>query len=44
MPLYIILLFLFLVILVCAFGYMSFHHEAERRAQQKRRNQYHDRV
>jgi len=42
-----ILLLLVLVIFACAFGYMTFRHEAERRAEaamEKRRNQYHDRV
>ena len=37
-------LFLVLVIFVGAFGYMSYHYEAKRRAQNKKRNQYHDRV
>ncbi len=40
----IILLILSLLIFVCAFGYMRFRHEAERRAIAKKRNQYHDRV
>jgi hypothetical protein len=39
-----ILIFLALVIFVCAFGYMTYHHEAERRAKKKDRNLYHDRV
>jgi hypothetical protein len=39
-----ILIFLVLVIFMCAFGYMTFRHEVERRAAEKRRNQYHDRV
>jgi hypothetical protein len=42
-----ILLLLVLVIFACAFGYMTFRHEAERRAEaamEKKRNQYHDRV
>ncbi len=39
-----ILLFLVLAIFVCAFGYMTYRHEAERRAREKRRNQYHDRI
>jgi hypothetical protein len=42
-----ILLVLALVILACAFGYMTFRYEAERRAEaamEKRRNQFHDRV
>jgi hypothetical protein len=42
-----ILLLLALVIFACAFGYMTFRHEVERRAEaalQKKRNQFHDRV
>jgi len=42
-----ILLLLALVIFTCAFGYMTFRHEVERRAAaalEKKRNQYHDRV
>ena len=42
-----ILLFLALVIFACAFGYMTFRHEVEKRAAaalEKKRNQYHDRV
>jgi hypothetical protein len=42
-----ILLLLALVILACAFGYMTFRYEAERRAEaalEKRRNQFHDRL
>jgi hypothetical protein len=46
MPPFIILL-LALVILACAFGYMTFRYEAEKRAEaamEKRRNQFNDRV
>ena len=42
-----ILLILALVIFACAFGYMTFRHEVERRAAaalEKRRNQFHDRA
>jgi hypothetical protein len=42
-----ILLVLALMIFACAFGYMTFRHEVERRAAaalEKKRNQYHDRV
>jgi cell division protein FtsL len=39
-----LLLLLVLVIFVCAFGYMTYHHEAQKRATEKKRNQYHDRV
>jgi hypothetical protein len=39
-----ILLLLSLVIFASAFGYMTFRHEAERRATEKKRSQYHDRV
>src|SRR5260370_39923317 len=42
-----ILLLLALVLFACAFGYMTFCHEVERRAAaalEKKRNQYHDRV
>ncbi len=38
------LLFLVMVIFVCAFGYMAYHHEAEKRALEKTRNHAHDRV
>ena len=38
-----ILLFLVLAIFVSAFGYMV-NRDAERRAREKRRNQYHDRA
>lgn len=38
-----ILLLLVLVIFVCAFGYMV-NRDAQRRAREKKRNQYHDRV
>lgn len=38
-----ILLLLVLVIFVCAFGYMI-KQDAQRRAREKKRNQYHDRV
>ncbi len=43
----IILLLLALVIFACAFGYMTFRHEVEKRtaaALEKKRNQYHDRA
>ena len=43
----IILIFLALALFVCAFGYMTYHHEAERRARaakEKKRNQYLDRI
>ena len=42
-----LLLLLALVIFACAFGYMTFRHEVERRAVaalEKKRNQYNDRV
>jgi hypothetical protein len=39
-----IVLFLVLVIFLCAFGYMTFRHEAQKRAREKKRNQYRDRV
>jgi hypothetical protein len=42
-----VLLILALLIFACAFGYMTFRHEVERRAKaawEKKRNQYHDRV
>jgi len=42
-----ILLLLSLMIFACAFGYMTFRHEVERRAAaalEKKRNQYHDRA
>jgi hypothetical protein len=39
-----ILLLLFILIFAGAFGYMLYSHEAEKRAQKKRRNQFHDRV
>ena len=38
-----IFLILVLVIFACAFGYMIYR-DAERRAREKKRNQYHDRV
>lgn len=38
-----ILLILVLVIFACAFGYMI-NRDAARRAHEKKRNQYHDRV
>jgi len=39
-----LLLLLIVMIFVCAFGYMTFRHEVERRVREKKRNQYHDRV
>jgi hypothetical protein len=42
-----IIIFLALAIFLCAFGYMTYHHEAQRRARaarEKKRNLYHDRV
>jgi len=39
-----ILVFLLLVIFVCAFGYMTYRYEAEKRAWEKKRNQCNDRV
>jgi len=39
-----LLLLLILMIFVCAFGYMTFRHEIERRVREKKRTQYHDRV
>jgi cell division protein FtsL len=39
-----ILVFLLLVIFVCAFGYMTYRYEAEKRAWEKQRNQCNDRV
>jgi hypothetical protein len=38
------LLLLMLVIFVCAFGYMLYHYEVERRAQEKKRNQNYDKI
>ena len=40
------LLFLLLVLVLCGciWGYMTYRTNAERRAKEKRRNQYHDRV
>ena len=46
MPPFIVLV-LALVFFACAFGYMTFRHEVERRAAlalEKKRNQYNDRV
>jgi hypothetical protein len=40
----IILLILSLVIFACAFGYMTFRREADKRAIEKKRNRYNDRV
>jgi hypothetical protein len=37
-------LIIVLVIFVGAFGYMTYRNAAERRAREKKRNQYHDRV
>jgi len=39
-----ILVFLILVIFVCAFGYMTYRFEAEKRAWEKKRNQFNDRI
>ncbi len=39
-----ILLLLVIVICLCAFGYLTYHHEVQKRAHEKKRNQYHDRV
>jgi preprotein translocase subunit YajC len=39
-----VFLFLMLVILVSAFGFMAYRHEVEKRAREMKRNQYHDRV
>jgi hypothetical protein len=39
-----LLLLLIVMIFVCAFGYMTFRHEVERRVREKKRTQYHDRV
>ncbi len=39
-----VLLFLVLVIVACVYGYMTYRTNAERRAREKKRNQYHDRV
>jgi hypothetical protein len=39
-----ILLVVVLVIGACVYGYMTFRTNAERRAREKKRNQYHDRV
>ena len=39
-----LLVLLLLVIFVCAFGYMTYRHEAEKRAWEKKRNQFNDRV
>ncbi len=38
------LLLLIIVIFVGAFGFMMYRREAEKRAKEKKRNQYHDRV
>ncbi len=43
MPSYVILLLL-LVFVVCAFGYMRYRTGAEKRAREKKRNQYNDRI
>jgi cell division protein FtsL len=39
-----ILILLLIVVFVCAFGYMTIRHEIEKRAWEKRRNEFHDRV
>jgi hypothetical protein len=39
-----VLVFLILVIFVCAFGYMTYRYEAEKRAWEKQRNHFNDRV
>jgi len=39
-----ILLLIVVLIGLGAFGYMTFQHEAEKRAREKRRNEFHDRV
>jgi hypothetical protein len=39
-----ILLLLLLVIVAGAFGYMTYRNGAEKRAREKKRNQYHDRI
>jgi preprotein translocase subunit YajC len=39
-----ILALLILVLIGAAFGYMAYRSNAEKRAQEKRRNQFHDRV
>jgi hypothetical protein len=39
-----VLVFLLLVIFVCAFGYMTYRYEAEKRAWEKQRNHFNDRV
>jgi cbb3-type cytochrome oxidase subunit 3 len=36
--------FLIILVFVCIFGYMTYRDAARKRAQEKRRNQYHDRV
>jgi hypothetical protein len=33
-----------LIIALCAFGYMTYHREMEKRTKVKKRNQYNDRV
>lgn len=33
-----------LIIAVCVFGYMTYRSNAEKRAREKKRNQYNDRV
>jgi preprotein translocase subunit YajC len=43
MPLLLMLL-LMLALFGGAFGFMIYRHEADKRAREKRRNQYHDRV
>lgn len=39
-----ILVLLVLVIVACAFSYMTYRTNAQKRAKEKKRNQYHDRV
>jgi hypothetical protein len=39
-----ILLVFVLVIAACVYGYMTYRTNVERRAREKKRNQYHDRV
>ena len=39
-----ILVLLAIVIIVCIFGYPIYRSNADRRAQEKKRNQFHDRI
>jgi len=39
-----ILVLLAIVIVVCVFGYPMYRNNADRRAHEKKRNQFHDRI